>query len=67
VIEYDKHKFKEAVQILAPGTGQAALDAIADTIEEANDNCCGCGWPAEMAEILRSGAGKAPDARTDNS
>lgn len=30
------------------------LRAIADVIEKLNDACCGCGWPDEVADYLRS-------------
>ena len=56
MIQFDEKKVHDAVKRLAPpGSGQQpALDEIADAMEEANDNCCGCGWVAVMAEILRS-------------
>lgn len=55
MIQFDEEKVTKAVERLAPpGTGQqVALDDIADAMEEANDNCCGCGWVAVMAGILR--------------
>jgi hypothetical protein len=44
---------REATSLLSSGYHPGALDDIADIMEKANDDCCGCSWPDELANILR--------------